>query len=159
MTEIIDLSIATLMAACKGNVEALPSFMVHDNTAWVTKAVQLDNKNRIHLNKGTFLRAVAPQVPVREGLWLGPDVQEFHIDLKPHHLQGSDSMDAHKGHKHSRVITKTDSAGRNPGDEDYGDPISKPNGVSQSDLHAARVEAGGSLRGVGSSALSPDRDE
>lgn len=157
--DLIDLSIPTLMAACKGRVSALPSLMVHDNELWVTQGVQLDSKNRIHMRRSTFLRAVVPQVPVRAGIWHGLGVQEFHIDLQPHHLQGSDDMAKPKGHKHSRVITLTDAAGRNPGDEDYGDPASKSNGVAQSDLHAARAEAGGSLRGVGSSTLSPDRDD
>lgn len=157
MTELIDLSIETLMTACKGNVEALPSFMVHDNKAWVRQGVQLDNQNRIHMRLATFLDVVVGQCPVREGLWHGLDVQEFHIDLKPHHLQGQADMGKPDNHKHSRVITLTDASGRNPGDEDYGDPVSKPVGVSQSDLNAARAEAGGQLRGVGSTTLSPTR--
>lgn len=159
MIDLIDLSIPTLMAACKGNVKALPSFMVHDNKVWTQRGAQLDNKNRIHMRRSTFLNVVVPQVPVRAGIWHGLDVQEFHIDLQPHHLQGSADMDAPKGHQHSRVITLTDAAGRNPGDEDYGDPVSKPNGVTQYDLNAARAEAGGQLRGVSSSTLSPDSSE
>ena len=156
---LLDLSIPTLMAACKGNVKALPSFMVHDNELWVTQAVQLDNKNRIHMRRAVFLRSVVQEVPVRAGLWHGPGVQEFHIDLQPHHLQGSGEMEGHKGHQHSRVITRTDSAGRNPGDEDYGDPVSEANRVTQSDINAARIEAGGQLRGIGSTALGTDRGE
>ena len=159
MTDIVDLSIPTLMAACKGNVNALPTFMVHDNDVWPTERVQLDTKNRIHLRRAVFLRSVVPQVPVKAGIWHRIDVQEFRIDLKPHHLQGSDGMDKPKGYRHSQAITLADEAGRVPGDEGYGDPISKNNGVSKSDLDAARIEAGGQLRGIGSTALGAASSE
>jgi hypothetical protein len=159
MTEILDLSIATLMAACKGNVENLPSFMVHEDAAWVKRTAQLDNKNRIHIRKSTFLQTVCPTVPVREGIWHGFDVQEFHVDLKAHHLQGSTDMQAAKGHQHSRALTMTDHAGRNPGDDDYGHVTRKLVGITQSDVDAARDAAGGQLRGVGSAVFSTDSSE
>lgn len=159
MIDVVDLSIPTLMAACRGNVAALPSFMVHDNDVWPTERVQLDTKNRIHLRRAVFLRSVVPQVPVRAGIWHRIDVQEFHVDLKAHHLQGSEGMGKPDGYRHSSVIVLEDEAGRVPGDEDYGDPISKNNGVSKSDLDAARIEAGGQLRGIRSAALGADRSE
>jgi hypothetical protein len=119
----LDLRISTLARACKGNVEGLPSFMVHDDPLWPTfSRVQLDSRNRIHIRRTTFLQVVCTQVPVREGIWHGMGVQEFHIDLKPHHLQGSQDAPDPQGYKHSREITKTDAEGRNPGDPDYGYP-------------------------------------
>lgn len=118
----LDLSIETLARACKGNVKLLPSFMVHDNKSWPAyKRTQLDSKNRIHIRRSTFYAVVPSQVPIRAGLWLGKDVQEFFIDLKPHHLQGSADMEDPAGYKHSREITKTDAQGRNPGDDGYGE--------------------------------------
>lgn len=134
----LDLRIETLARACKGNVKALPSFMVHNNAAWPNyKRTQLDSKNRIHMRRGTFLAVVVGQVPIRAGLWLGKDVQEFFIDLKPHHLQGSDDMPDPAGYKHSREITKTDYAGRNPGDDGYGE---RPSPVSMAKLKELRLD-------------------
>lgn len=117
----MDLRPETLLKACKGDVSKLPSFMVHDNQYWGSKGVQLDTQNRIHMSRATFLRSVrTAELPIREGLWVGPSVQQFYIDLKPHHLQGS--ADAHQegGHKQSRLITQVDSQGRAPGDRHYG---------------------------------------
>lgn len=159
MTEILDLSIPTLMKACKGNVKNLPSFMVHDNGLWVGDAVQLDNKNRIHLRRSAFHRSVVGFVPIRAGIWHGLGVQEFHIDLKPHHLQGSGDMATAKGHQHSRLLTLTDAQGRNPGTEGYGETIRKPIGITQLDINAARDANGGQLRGISSAAFSTDRSE
>jgi hypothetical protein len=116
----LDLSIATLSKACKGNVKLLPSFMVHQDAAWPSyRRAQLDNRNRIHMRRSTFLQVVASALPVRAGLWHGLDVQEFHLDLQPHHLDGSADMADRQGYKHSRLITKTDAWGRNPWDPDY----------------------------------------
>lgn len=157
--QIIDLSIATLAKACRGDVKALPSFMVHDNASWPTQHIQLDNRNRIHLRRATFLQVVAAELPVKAGLFHGATVQEFFIELLPHHLQGSDDTAEVAGHKHSRAITLTDEAGRNPGEADYGDPISKPSGVSAADLDAAIVETDGKLGGVRSSALDAPGSE
>jgi len=157
--EIIDLSIETLMAACRGNVEALPSFMVHDNDKWQTGRIQLDNKNRIHMRRATFSQVVIGELPLRAGLWHSMDVQEFHIDLQPHHLQGEDNMGAPDDHTHSRKITLTDSSGRNPMDEDYGEAPLQHNRPTVADLHAARAETDGQGRGVRSSTLSADRSE
>jgi hypothetical protein len=124
----LDLSIATLAKACKGNVKNLPSFMVHQDAAWPSyRRAQLDSRNRIHMRRSTFLQVVASALPVRPGLWHGIDVQEFHLDLQPHHLDGSADMADRKGYRHSRLITKTDAWGRNPWDPDYDFDPSKLN--------------------------------
>jgi hypothetical protein len=157
--EVLDLSIPTLMKACKGNVKNLPSFMVHDDGLWFGDNVQLDNKNRIHLRRASFHRSVVGFVPLRAGIWHGLGVQEFHIDLQPHHLQGSGDMAATKGHSHSRALTLTDAQGRNPGAEGYGEALPKPVRISKLDLDAARNENGGQLRGIGSTAFSRVRGE
>ena len=150
-TEILDLSIETLMRACKGNVKNLPSFMVHDNAVWPQeRRVQLDSKNRIHLRRATFLAAVSSKLPVRAGIWHRIDCQEFHLDLQPHHLQGSSDAQATQDHKHSRVIVKADEFGRTQEDEGYGETVSKSPRLTRSDVDAAISEAGGALRGVGS---------
>lgn len=139
----LDLRMDTLMRACKGNVKALPSFMVHSDAVWPTfRRTQLDSKNRIHMRRSTFYQAVSSQLPMRAGIWHGIDVQEFHIDLQPHHLQGSSDMQDPKGYKHSRLITKTDDLGRNPWDFDYGytprriDPAEVEPGLAISQLKA-----------------------
>lgn len=153
MSEVIDLSIPTLMKACKGNVNMLPSFMVHDNHLWLGDRVQLDSKNRIHMRRATLTNIVRPQVPVRAGIWHGLGVQEFHIDLKAHHLQGGqDAADA-KGHAHSRLITLTDNAGRNPKDRDYGNSLPEPNRLTQPSPNEAAIATDGKARGVRSSVL------
>lgn len=156
----LDLSIATLARACKGNVKNLPSFVVHDNEAWTSPhAVKLDSKNRIHMRRATFLRSVSSQIPVRPGLWLRVDAQEFFIDLQPHHLQGS--LDSHKieGHKHSRAITLTDAHGRNPGDEGYGEALSDDQRARDARKDAAELARRGEARGIRSTALGSDSSE
>lgn len=116
-----DLSPETISRLCKGNPAALPTFLVHDDVAWPNgRAVQLDKGNRIHVRRSTFMRAVAPRIPVVAGLWLRHDVQEFRIDLKPHHLQGDGSARV-DGYRHSREIVMTDEAGRRQDDDDYGE--------------------------------------
>ncbi len=151
----LDLRIETLARACKGNVKALPSFMVHDNSKWPWNKAQLDSKNRIHLRRSTFLAVVAAELPVRAGLWLGKDVQEFFLDLKPHHLQGSEDAPDPAGYKHSREITKTDAQGRNPGDDGYGErnaPLSLAR-LKELRLDLERAKAEGQSLSVRSSVL------
>lgn len=53
----LDLSIPSLMLACKGNVAMLPSFMVHDDDVWPRSGVvRTDSKGR------TLFDAVIPWV-------------------------------------------------------------------------------------------------
>jgi hypothetical protein len=140
-TEInLDLSIATLARACKGNVKLLPSFMVHSDSAWPSyRRAQLDSRNRIHMRRSTFLQVVCSAMPVRPGIWHGIDVQEFYLDLQPHHLDGSADMADRAGYKHSRLITRTDEFGRNPWDFDYGKGLSGPS-AARPDSSLASVE-------------------
>lgn len=118
---ILDLSIPTLMKTCRGRVELLPSFVVHSDSVWPDpRRTQLDTQNRIHLNRTAFARNVVGNLPVREGLWLRIDAQVWHLDLKPHHLQGGALMEPGKGHRHSRAFTLVDSAGRPITDGEHG---------------------------------------
>lgn len=157
----LDLSISTLARACKGNVKLLPTFMVHSDSAWPSyRRAQLDSRNRIHMRRSTFLQVVSSNLPVRAGLWHGIDVQEFHLDLQPHHLDGSADMADREGYKHSRLITKTDAFGRNPWDFDYGATVSGP-GAARKDpaLVASKLATDGPLRGVRSSVFDvPDTE-
>lgn len=146
----LDLSIETLARICKGNVSMLPSFMVHNNDVWPTGRVALDNKNRIHMRRASFLRTVAAELPVREGLWHRADVQEFHLDLQPHHLQGSQDMKQAEGHKHSRQIVKLDRWGRPQGDRDYGLAPSRDHGQQDIAADVERAKANGTSRSIGS---------
>jgi hypothetical protein len=86
---VLDLSIATLAKACKGDVSKLPSFVVHDDEAWPWFNKVRPAKGKIHIRRSTFNRVVVGQVPVRPGIWLRVDAQEFFIDLQPHHLGGA----------------------------------------------------------------------
>jgi hypothetical protein len=161
MTDVnLDLSIATLSAACKGNVKLLPSFMVHDNAAWPRwQTTMLDSKNRIHMRRTTFVNVVATALPMRPGLWHGIDVQEYHIDLQPHHLQGSEDMADRDGYKHSRAVVLADEAGRIPGDDGYGetDPIAaRWAGPSMADL---ADDPDSERRGIATTVLDPGRSE
>lgn len=121
---VIDLSPATLIRACKGDVRKLPKFVVHDNDAWPWVNKVRPAKGVIHIRRSTFLAVVVPQVPVKPGLWVRVDAQEFSIDLKPHQLQGSDAPLAAppdvKNHDTARRVAKADSVGRLPDEEDYG---------------------------------------
>lgn len=138
MTANLDLSIEALRLACKGNVEALPDLMVHDNDAWPHyETVRVDSKNRIHMRRSTFQQAVVGQIPVEPVMWVRKDCHLYRIALRPDHLQGSDDRRAApENHKHSRKLVKADDQGRIPGDEGYGEaePIagrynpSKPRG-------------------------------
>lgn len=117
----LNLDIPTLMRACKGNVENLPTFMVHNDEVWPAwRKTMLDTKNRIHIRRTTFMQTVARSLPVRPGLWLRIDTQQFHIDLQPHHLQGTTGMQKVEGHKHSRELVQADEDGQVPGEWEYG---------------------------------------
>jgi len=158
----LDLSIETLSRACKGNVKLLPSFMVHTDHRWTQYLrTQLDSKNRIHMRRATFLAVVCPQVPVRPGIWHSFDVQEFHLDLQPHHLQGSFDMPDRQGYKHSREITKTDFAGRNPGDDGYGERPAQQSMAKLKELRLdlERAKAEGTSVSVASSILDAPGSE
>lgn len=147
----LDLSIASLARACRGNVAMLPRFMVHDNGTWPPGVVRTDNKGRVHMRRSTFLSAVVGQVPVREGLWLGPGVQEFFIDLQPHHLQGSIDNDGGNQQQAARGIVRMDSRGRVAGDEGYGDDTPGDHRQADAGRDAAQLAASGQARGIGSS--------
>lgn len=144
----LDLSIETLTKACKGNVALLPSFMVHNNAVWPTGRVALDTKNRIHMRRASFLRNVAAKLPVKEGIWHRIDVQEFHLDLQPHHLQGSQDMAPAEGHKHSRDIVLLDKWGRPQWDRDYGITPARNNRAADIAADVRNAKAAGTSRSV-----------
>ncbi len=89
----INLSPASLRRLCRGNAKNLPRLCVHNNDVWPAGVVQPDAKGRIHMRRLTFENVVAPQVPTRPGLWLRPDMQEFHIDLRDDQLDGDGTQD------------------------------------------------------------------
>lgn len=156
---IIDLTPATLAKACKGDVRKLPSFVVHDDEAWPWHAKIRPAKGKLHMRRSTFLRVVAPQVPVKPGLWVRADAQEFFIDLQPHHLQGSGDAamlppDV-KNHEQARIVAKADSVGRMPDEDGYGTQAmerSKGGAVERGDLE--QVARDPEKRGVSSTFLS-----
>jgi len=121
---VLDLSPATLLAACKGDVSKLPSFVVHDDEAWPWFNTVRPAKGKLHMRRTTFNRVVAPQVPVKPGLWIRHDAQEFFIDLDTHHLQGSSDAalkdPGAKNHDTARKVAVADEAGRLPDEEGYG---------------------------------------
>lgn len=84
----IDLSPALIRSIARGDPRNLPVFMVHDDAVWPWGRVQLDSLKRVHLRRHDFNTVVAPQIPTRPGLWLRDDLQQFHVDLAAHHLQG-----------------------------------------------------------------------
>jgi len=149
----LKLDIPTLMQACKGNVDNLPSFVVHNDDVWPAwRKTMLDSKNRIHIRRNSFNATVALQVPVRPGLWLRVDAQQFHIDLEPHHLQGgTEGMHKATDHKHSRAVVQADDDGQTPGDWEYGknrSTISERDGrkgPSLADIEHARKRGKGSI--------------
>jgi hypothetical protein len=149
---LIDLSIETLTRVTKGDVSKLPQFVVHRNRTWKKNTVRLDKKNRIHMNVRTFVRQVKSQLPVRAGIWLGPNEQIFHLDLHTHHLQGGEeTVNRDHNYKHSRELAGADEYGRFEDDDGHGETIpgADANGVDQSDLDAARAEnrrSGGGVR-------------
>lgn len=148
---VLELDPHVLGAACKGDVTKLPKFVVHDNEAWPWGAkVHQDNKNRVHMKRSTFLRVVCPQLPVKPGVWIRADAQEFSIDLQPHHIGGS-AETVSDVRQVARVATKADSSGRLPGHVDY-DPENKfaRRRPGQEDLAEARRQDGfKSLRTTG----------
>lgn len=152
----LDLRPETLARACKGNAKLLPRFVVHDDDAWPWFNKVRPAKGAIHIRRSTFNRVVVPQVPVRPGLWLRADAQEFHIDLQPHHLQGGhDAQVEGKNHHQARVVTMADEAGRLPDEEGYGAGALEQRDsrkVERDDLD--RIAADPSRRGVRSSVLS-----
>lgn len=153
---VLDLSRATLIKACKGDVTRLPSFIVYDEDQWPWFNQVRPAKGKLHIRRSTFLRVVAPQVPVREGLWTGPHTQEFFIDLKAHQLGGStDAKPANKNHELARKIAVADEAGRLPDEADYGTPVVERSSVRQEQLRdLADIEARGEKRGVSSAVFA-----
>ncbi len=146
----LDLSIPTLMRACQGNVKKLPSFMVHDDNVWPrSNVVRTDSRGRIHMRRSAFMRTVHSELPIRPGLWHRIDLQEFHIDLKPHHLQGSTDNSGGNQVSAARNVALVDSAGRAIGDDDYGNTPRRDHRAEDiaADVRAAK-EAGtsGSVR-------------
>lgn len=153
----LDLSIPTLMAACKGNVAMLPSFMVHDDYVWPRgNVVQTDSKGRIHLRRSTFLRVVRNQLPIREGVWHRVDMQEFHIDLQPHHLQGSQDQQGGNQRQAARSVAKVDRWGRSQGDDDYGQTPARDNRQPDIAADVRAAKAAGTSRSIGSTVLGGD---
>lgn len=154
MDPTIDLSMASLMRACKGNVATLPSFMVHDDPAWPRgNVVQADSKGRIHMRRSTFLRVVAGKLPIRAGLWHRIDCQEFHLDLQPHHLQGSEDQRGGNRKQAARAMAVVDAFGRAQGDQDYG--VTPPRHNRQQDVarDVADAKARGTSRSIRSTVL------
>lgn len=116
----LNLDPKSLAAACKGNTKLLPSFIVHDDDAWPWYNKIRPAKGKLHIRRSTFLRVVTPQVPVKPGLWLRADAQEFFIDLQPHHLQGGADQQVEGSNAGvARIVAKADSAGRLPDEADY----------------------------------------
>jgi hypothetical protein len=153
---VLDLSIATLAKACRGDVSKLPSFVVHDDEAWPWFNKVRPAKGKIHIRRSSFNRVVVGQVPVRPGLWLRVDAQEFFIDLQPHHLGGATPAGEIKADAQAaRQVVKADEAGRLPDEESYGAEIVERRAVRQverGDLE--RVEADPERGSVRSSVLS-----
>jgi hypothetical protein len=146
---------------CQGDVSKLPSFMVHDNAVWRSGVVQPDSKGRVHLARSTFDQQVVGHLPLRAGVWHGPDVQEFHIDLQPHHLQGGkDTKSDVAKVAPARHVAKTDEAHRRQDEVDYGADLGFGR-VSAEDAAADRAAAqkAGTSRSVKIAALVGPRDE
>jgi hypothetical protein len=152
----LDLSIESLAKACKGDVSKLPSFVVHDDEAWPWFNKVRPAKGKIHIRRSTFNRVVVGQVPLRAGIWVRGDAQEFFIDLQPHHLEGSDTGAEHKADaRAARTVVKADEAGRLPDEDGYGEGIverREGRQVERGDLE--RVAADPERGSIGSSVLS-----
>jgi hypothetical protein len=152
----MDLSMETLMRACKGDVSKLPSFIVHDDVAWPWHTKIRPAKGKLHMRRSTFNNVVVAELPVKPGLWVRPDAQEFFLDLKPHHLQGSEDSSTYKpgenNHQTARDMAVADAAGRLPDEDDYGTEIverSKGRAIDPEDLE--RIARDPEKRGVRSS--------
>jgi hypothetical protein len=160
---VLDLSKETLLRACKGDIRKLPSFIVHDDDAWPWFNSVRPAKGKIHMRRSTFNRVVAPQVPVKPGLFVRADAQEFTIDLRVDQLEGSSDIasaapDA-KNHDTARRVAVADEAGRLPDEEDYGTQIverSPGREVDRDDLE--RIARDPEKRGIGSAVFSGVRD-
>ncbi len=153
----LNLSIAALAEACKGDVSQLPVLWVHDTPSWPGPP-RVDSENRIHMSRATFRDVVRLALPTRPGMWVRRDTQAFTIDLQPHHLQGGEDTHADTGRDVGRMVTQVDAAGRIPGEEGYGTVARPADRFTATDLDAARVAAGGELRGVGVSLRADDDD-
>jgi len=148
---VLDLSIPSLVRACKGNVAMLPSFMVHNDAVWPRAwVVRTDSKGRIHMRRSAFLHAVVGKLPIREGIWHRSDVQEFHLDLQPHHLQGASDQEGGNRRSAARAVVKADWAGRIQGDGFYG--VAPPRDHRPQDV--ARDVAEAKARGTSGSVRS-----
>jgi hypothetical protein len=157
---LMDLSIETLTRVCKGDVSKLPQFVVHRNRHWKKNTARLDKKNRIHMNVRTFLRQVKSQLPVRPGIWLGPNEQMFRLDLQPHHLQGGeDTVNQEHTYKQSREIAGADEHGRFEDDPGFQTDLPEPNGAERPPVDLGEPTADGQRRGVRSTALDPGDSE
>lgn len=152
----LDLSIPSLMRACKGNVAMLPSFMVHDDDVWPSQTVRTDSQGRIHMRRSTFIRAVVGELPIREGIWHRVDCQEFHLDLKPHHLQGSSDQEGGNRRQAARTVAKADWAGRIKGDEGYGNAPTGDHRQQDVERDVAEAKARGTSGSVGSTVFARD---
>lgn len=145
----LDLSVASLMRACKGDATKLPRFLVHDNEVWRPGVVLTDNKGRINLRRATFYQVVAGKIPVKPGLWLRVDAQEFLIDLRPDHLQGGHDTRGGSQQNAARLMALIDSAGRAQHEDGHGEDNPRDYRAADiaSDVRAAK-EAGtsGSVR-------------
>lgn len=158
---VLDLSPATLLRACKGRVALLPSFVVHDDDAWPWFAKVRPAKGKLHMRRSTFLRVVVPQIPVRPGLWIRADAQEFFIDLKPHQLQGASDQASpiEANHETARIVAKADAAGRLPDEADYGTTVvERPALRDEQREDLERVARDPEKRGVSSAVFSRDLD-
>ena len=144
----LNLSKDTILKMCKGNVKALPRFVVHTDEAWPWyNRVRVDKQNRIHIRRSTFLRTVAKDLPVTPGLWIRVDAQEFSIDLQQHDLQGGDDQQSDNVNQQpARTMAKADAHGRLPDEADYQAPVADTDRqrVDSKDLAevAARDERG-----------------
>jgi len=149
----IDLSKETILRLCKGNVKLLPRFVVVDDVAWPwPDHVRVDNLGRLHIRKTTFLRTVATELPVKPGLWIRGDSQEYSIDLQPHQLEGGADQQKEVGRRDvlniARPIAKQDAFGRYPGGKDYGKANSKADRHANTGGDDPAATAGGQGRGV-----------
>jgi hypothetical protein len=155
LTINLNLSRKMILASCKGNVKLLPRFVVVKDEAWPwPDNVRTDSLGRLHLQHTTFMRTVARSVPVKPGLWIAADAQEYVIDLQQHHLEGGDDQQADVTNEDkattARPFAMKDDQGRYPGDPDYGKTLSDAFGVAQPDLDADHDAIKGPRRGVNS---------
>lgn len=152
----IELSVEAIRAHCRGDPRNLPRFMVHDNGSWPWGVVRIDSRKRVHLRRADFLNVVAPAIPCRPGLWLGQNVQEFHIDLRADQLGGGADTRHAATRPDFRKLIRADRQGRIPGEPDYaddtppadaaparpgapGEPAARPRSLAEIKADAARL--------------------